>query len=134
MPVRYFCALTITGLMLAASPLLAHHSFAAEYDKSKSITFTGSLTKLDWRNPHVFFYLDVKDPTGKAVNWAFELAGSTGLVRQGWTRNSLKPGDNITVNGYPARDGSHLANALDVILADGRKVFAGSSVAETPAK
>ncbi len=117
-------------LLLATSSglLLAHHSFVAEYDESKPIVLTGSVTKLEWMNPHARFYVDVKDDKGKVTNWEFELANLNALIRRGWTRTSLKPGDVITVDGYLARDGSPLVNAKTVTLNGGKKVFAGSSV------
>jgi len=100
----------------------------AEYDESKPIVLTGSVTKLEWMNPHARFYVDVKDDKGKVTNWEFELANLNALIRRGWTRTSLKPGDVITVDGYLARDGSPLVNAKTVTLNGGKKVFAGSSV------
>ena len=115
------------GICSAALPLLAHHSFAAEFDDKKPIKLTGTVTKLEWSNPHARFYVDVKDDQGKVTNWEFELAALNALIRHGWTRNSLKPGDVVTVEGYLARDGSTLANAAAVTLADGRRVFAASS-------
>jgi hypothetical protein len=115
------------GLLLAAMPALAHHSFAAEYDAAKPVTLKGTVTKVEWMNPHARFYIDVKDDGGAVTNWEFELGSPNGLMRAGWTRNSLKQGDEVTVNGSLAKDGSHLANARTVVLADGRKVFAGSS-------
>lgn len=115
------------GLMLATTPVFAHHSFAAEYDSNKKITVTGTVTKIEWMNPHARFYLDAKDESGAVVHWELELGSPNGLLRRGWSRNSLKIGDTITVNGYLAKDGSHLANARVVTLTDGRKVFAGSS-------
>ena len=115
------------GLLLAAMPALAHHSFAAEYDAAKPVTLKGTVTKVEWMNPHARFYIDVKDDAGTVTNWEFELGSPNGLMRAGWTRNSLKQGDSVSVNGSLAKDGSHLANARTVTLADGRKVFAGSS-------
>jgi hypothetical protein len=128
MKARFVPILVIgAGLILAVTPVLAHHSFAAEYDSNKPITLSGTVTKMEWTNPHARFYVDVKEADGKVTNWEFELGSPNGLMRRGWTRNSLKPGDQITVNGYLAKDGSKLVNARSVNLADGRKVFAGSS-------
>lgn len=115
------------GLTLASAPVFAHHSFAAEYDANKKITISGTVTKIEWMNPHARFYLDAKDETGTVVHWELEMGSPNGLLRRGWTRNSLKIGDAVTVNGYLAKDGAHLANARVVTLTDGRKVFAGSS-------
>src|SRR5579871_4811888 len=115
------------GLIMAAAPMLAHHSFAAEYDSKKPVTLTGTVTKVEWMNPHARFYLDVKDDSGKVTNWEFELGSPNGLMRQGWTRNSMKIGDQITVDGSLAKDGSNLANARTVKLTDGRRLFAGTA-------
>ena len=120
------------AIALATAPLWAHHSFAAEFDGKKSVTLTGTLTKLEWTNPHAHFLLEVKDEKGDSALWNFELASPNGLMRHGWTRTSMKPGETITVTGYLARDGSKMANALSVTLADGRKIFAGSSEDGSP--
>jgi len=125
-PVKIFAVFAM-GLMAAVAPAMAHHSFAAEYDNNKPVTLTGTVTKVEWLNPHARFYIDVKDDSGKVANWELELGSPNGLMRKGWTRNSLKPGDVVTVDGYRAKDGSNLGNARTVKLADGRKVFAGSA-------
>jgi hypothetical protein len=119
------------GLMLAALPILAHHSFAAEYDATKPIKLKGAVTKVEWMNPHARFYMDVKEePAGPTTNWELELGSPNGLMRAGWTRNSLKIGDVITIEGSLAKDGSKLANARSVTLSDGRRVFAATSQLE----
>ena len=102
------------GLLLASMPALAHHSFAAEYDAAKPVTLTGTVTKVEWMNPHARFYIDVKDQSGKVSNWEFELGSPNGLMRRGWTRSSLKEGDVVTVTGYHAKDGSNLGNARKI--------------------
>jgi uncharacterized protein DUF6152 len=134
MTVRTFLAALLSIMTFAAGSLLAHHSFAAQYDASKSVKVTGAVTKVEWMNPHARFYLDVKDAAGNVLNWEFELGSPNSLLRLGWTRNSLKTGDSITVSGYPARDGSRVVNALDVMLGDGKKMFAGSSNTAAPTK
>jgi len=122
------CALTV----LAAAPMWAHHSFAAEYDSSKPVTMTGAVTKVDWANPHVYFFIDVKDAdTGKVTNWAFELGAPAVLTRSGWRRSSVKVGDIITVTGTLAKDASCHGNARSVTLTlTGQKLGAGSSETE----
>jgi hypothetical protein len=119
----------VAGLSLAvtAVPLLAHHSFAAEYDANKPIKVSGVVTKMEWMNPHARFYVDVKDADGKVTNWNFELGAIPVLLKQGWRKDSLKVGDQVTVEGSLAKDGSKSANARSVMLPDGRRVFAGSS-------
>jgi len=119
-------ALASTALLAAAMPVAAHHSFAAEYDASKPVTLHGTVTRVEWTNPHARFYIDVKEPNGTATSWNLELASPNVLVRQGWTRGSLKIGDEITVQGSMAKDGSKMANARNVTLASGKRVFAGS--------
>jgi hypothetical protein len=121
------------ALTLAAVPAAAHHAFAAEYDRSKPLTLTGTVTKLEWFNPHARFYIDVQDEkTGAVVNWDFELASPNGLMRRGWTRTSLKAGDKVTVTGWLSKHSPNVGNAGTVVLADGRKVFAGSSIETAP--
>ena len=122
------------SILLAAIPAWAHHSFAAQYDSTKVVTLTGKVTKVEWTNPHIYFFIDVTDQkTGKVTNWALEFGGPNSLMRLGWTRNSMKLDDIVTVEGTLARDGSNLANARSIILAStGKKLFAGSSEGTTP--
>jgi hypothetical protein len=132
---RYYLGLLVvlTGL-LASAPAIAHHSFAAEFDASKPVNLTGTVTKVEWMNPHTFFYLDVKDPaTGKVTNWAFEMGSPNGLAREGWSRNTLKVGDLVTVDGSRAKDGSNKANAKSVFFTStGKKLGAASSQIVAP--
>jgi hypothetical protein len=125
--------LAMVGMVIATAPLRAHHSFAAEYDANKPVAITGAVTKLEWMNPHARFYVDVTETDGKVTHWNFELGAIPVLVKQGWRRDSLKVGDVVTVEGVRAKDGSTTANARVVKLADGRRVFAGSSGGDAPA-
>jgi hypothetical protein len=124
----------IAGLILFGQFALAHHSFTAEYDSAKVRQFTGTVTKVEWTNPHARFYVDVKDEKGAVANWNFELGSPILLRKLGWKPDSLKIGDQVTVEGYLAKDGSHMANARNVTLSDGRRVFAGSSADIKPGR
>jgi hypothetical protein len=132
MGVRAGALAAVLCLAAAPLPLSAHHSFAAEYDANKPVTVTGTVTKLEWMNPHARFYVDVKESDGKITHWNFELGAIPVLVKQGWRRDSLKPGDEVTVDGSRAKDGSTTGNARMVKLADGRRVFGGSSGGDAP--
>lgn len=121
------------GLGLAARSSPAHHSFAAEFDAAKPFELTGTVTKLVWSNPHAWIYFDVTDQKTKSVtNWAVELNSPNALLRAGWTRNSLKAGDVVTIEGSLAKDGSPTGNARSVLTAAGQRLFAGSSQNTTP--
>jgi hypothetical protein len=115
-----------------AKPVVAHHSFAAEFDAEKAITLEGTVTKVEWANPHIWMYLEVKDDHGGVQAWQCEGGPPNTLTRNGWSANSLKVGDRITINGALAKDGSKTCNARMVKLADGRSVFAGSSGGDNP--
>jgi hypothetical protein len=112
-------------LFFAAAPLFAHHSVAAEFDVNRQITYTGVITHVEWTNPHIYFYVDVKDASDKVTNWAFEGAGPNTLSRMGWMRDTLKVGDRVTVVAFPARDGANVASAQKITLANGRTVLDG---------
>ena len=121
------------GLVLSAPAVVAHHSFAAEFDANKALTLKGIVTKIEWSNPHTYFYMDVTDANGKVVNWGMEMGSPNGLMRQGWTRNTLHVGDEVTVEGSQAKDGANVGNARVVTLAaTGKRLFAASSQTDTP--
>ncbi len=118
---------------LAVTPLPAHHSFSAEYDSKKAVVLKGIVTKVEWMNPHVYFYLDVKDDSGDINNWALEMGPPNGLERSGWTRNTMKVGDEVIVEGTLAKDGAKQANARSVTMAStGKKLGAASSERANP--
>jgi len=121
-------SILLTGFLLAGSrPLLAHHSFAAEFDAGKAIRLTGALTKIEWTNPHTYFYIDVKEENGSVVKWGCEAGSPGALTRRGFKRGDIKLGDTIIVDGYRAKDGSRLIDARRVTLPDGRVVSGASA-------
>jgi hypothetical protein len=117
----------LLGIGAAAIPALAHHSFAAEFDGQKTVKLEGALTKLEWTNPHIWLYVDVKDEGGTPVKWQCEGGPPNVLTRNGWTKDSLKIGDHVTIEGWLAKDGSKTCNARSVKLPNGQAVFAGTS-------
>jgi hypothetical protein len=127
MAMRSLVGLVTIGLIWFDVPAVAHHSFAAEFDGKKCILFEGVVTQVEWTNPHAFFFLNIKQSDGRVLNWAFETAGPNMLSHLGWKRDSIKVGDHIKVEAYPAWDGARIASARTVVLADGRKVQAGSA-------
>ena len=127
MKVSFSALAAVAGLVLLSAPVFAHHSFAAEFDQEKKIELSGTVTKVEWMNPHAHFLVAVKDAAGKSVIWDFETGSPNALSRRGVTRHSLKEGDVVKVVGYRAKDGSNLASAGTVTFADGRSVFAGTS-------
>jgi hypothetical protein len=123
--------IVVVAVFLTATSVVAHHSFASEYDSKKPVTLEGTVTKVEWMNPHVYFYINVKDANGKITNWALEMGQPAGLQRQGWTRNTLQIGDLVKVEGSLARNGTPLANARNVFKG-GKKMGAASSEGVTP--
>ena len=115
------------GLLLAVTPLLAHHSFAAEFDSTKRVTLQGKFTKMDWVNPHSWIHMDVKNADGTVTDWMIEGGSPNSLLRRGFTKSSLPPGTEIVVEGYQAKDGANRANGRDLTFPDGRKLFIGTN-------
>jgi len=125
---RGLAALLATIALLASGvSIAAHHSFAAQYDSKKPITLKGGIARIEWANPHIYFYLDVADANGATVHWAIEGGAPSTLYRAGWRKDSAKVGDIVTVDGFLARDGSKLVNMQRALLADGRNLFVGNS-------
>jgi hypothetical protein len=118
---------------LFGATALAHHSFAAEFDRLKPVTLAGTITKIEWQNPHTRLYLRVRNQAGVVSQWELELASPNSLMRAGWTRHSVQTGDKITVKGFQAKDGNPLANAAQVFAADGHKILSEQSSADAPA-
>jgi len=118
------------GLLLAAAPVWGHHAFAAEFDADKPVKFKGTVTKMEWINPHAWIHIDVKGDDGQVVPWMIEAAAPNALLRRGWTKQSLLAGTEIHIEGYQAKDGTNRANGSIITLADGKKLFVGSSAGD----
>jgi hypothetical protein len=132
MPRTIAAAVAAVSVMLLGAPIAAHHAFSAEFDADKPVTLRGAVTRIDWINPHSWLYIDVKDPTGKVVPWKIEMGAPNQLLRRGWNKNSLPVGTEVIVEGFRAKNGSDVANGGNVVLADGRKLFVGSSGTGAP--
>jgi hypothetical protein len=118
------------GLLSTSAPAWAHHAFAAEFDAEKPIKFKGTVTKMEWINPHAWIRLDVKGDDGKVTQWMIEAAAPNALLRRGWTKNSLLPGTEILIEGYQAKDGANRGNGSIITFTDGKKLFVGSSAGD----
>ena len=127
-----FVVMVGVSLLVAAVPAIAHHSFAAEFDSAQPVTLSGTVTKMEWINPHAWIHLDVKKPDGKVESWEIETGNPSALIRRGFNRNSLPPGVEITVQGFRAKDGGMRANGRDLTFKDGKKLFVGSSGTGAP--
>src|SRR5580658_8245560 len=117
----------LAAVLLLGGAASAHHAFSNEFDDTKPVTLEGVVTQINWENPHVYFYVDVKESDGTVVNWACETRGPSGLARRGWKRDSLKIGDKVVVTGFRARNGTHTADGRQVAMADGRKILSDSA-------
>jgi hypothetical protein len=135
MQVRHVLHVAIAiGMLCAPAPVLAHHGAPVRYDSSRPVEIKGTVKTIEWQNPHAGFTLVVEDRDGKVTTWEFELAGTTNLLRRSWTKNSLRVGDAVSVKAFVARDGSPFANAIDILISDGRPLFGGSPGVYTPRK
>ena len=125
-------ALALAGLLLVPLALAAHHSFDAEFDRTKRVSLNGPVKKVEWTNPHIWIHMEAKEASGKLTAWQCEMGSPNTLTRQGWKRDDLKPGDEIVIDGSRAKDGTNTCNATSVRLASGRRMFAGSSDTQAP--
>ncbi len=127
MKMKFAFLIAALGVLCTAAPMGAHQSITGEYDASKTVALQGTVTKIEWTNPHARMYIDVKQPDGTVVNWNLELLAVSALVRNGWTRTAVKIGDSVSIEGIQARSGASIANARVVTLPDGKKVFSGNN-------
>ena len=125
-------ATVAVGLVLSGWPLAAHHAFTAEFDASKPVILKGTVTKMEWTNPHAWLHIDVEDSSGKVVSWAIECGAPNAMIRRGWNKNSIPLGTAVVVNGYQAKNGTPTATGANILLPDGRKLFVGSSGTGAP--
>jgi hypothetical protein len=128
---RSIATVVVFALMVVARPVLAHHAFSAEFDQSKPVKVQGEISRLEWTNPHAWLFIDSKGADGKVVTWRFEMGAPNALLRSGWSKSDIKPGTQVTVSGFLARSGGSVGNAYQVRLADGRDLFAASSLKDT---
>jgi hypothetical protein len=129
---KLFVLAAASVVLAAAAPVLAHHAFAAEFDANAPVTLRGTVTKMDWINPHSWIYIDVKEPDGKITSWMIEAGAPNALLRRGFNKDSLPPGTEILVEGYQAKSGAKRANGRDITFTDGKKLFVGSSGTGAP--